>query len=522
MITRRELLTASAAGFAPAQSAPPRPNILFVMVDEMRWDAMGCQGHPAVRTPTLDKLASEGVRFTNTYTVSPVCCPSRASFFSGRYAHVHGVTTNGYPANPGEVFLPSILRHHGYHTAIAGKLHFTPARFDYGFDQFWSFTSEGPTPELGYQEYLRKKHGSPAKWPSVPGTCPWPDDPLGRDVGKFKYPEEDFETDWITARSIDYLRARKGNTQPWFLFTSYLKPHSPSVEPTPYFEMYDPAKVPVPKLPANAHEVRMSKPERRRRQFIDDELMMRRMTALYFGAISHIDTHLARLFAELEQLGMADNTIVIFTSDHGNMLGDHGRWFKDVQYEGSAHVPLIWKGPKGAKENGGHAVEPLIETTDVMPTLLEAAGLPVPEGVQGKSFLALARRSPQAARGWKNHVYSQLKGGSFIKDGYKLIDNSLDGTGAKELYHLKADPKEMTNLASDPAHAARLAKMMGELQKWRAVKPAPIKVSGMATPAYAEVGAEEREDAKRNAPGGDDAAPNPRNQDVPARKRKKQ
>src|SRR5260370_1139908 len=102
-------------------------------------------------------------------------------------------------ANTGEMFLPSILGHSGYHTAIAGKLHYAPRRFAFGFQQFWTFTNEGPTPELGYMAYLKKKHGPPAKWPIVPGTCPWPDDPLGRDVGVFKYPEEDFETEWITA-----------------------------------------------------------------------------------------------------------------------------------------------------------------------------------------------------------------------------------------------------------------------------------------------------------------------------------
>nr|MCU0248477.1 sulfatase-like hydrolase/transferase [Bryobacter sp.] len=146
VLNRREFLATAAAAAADLQ----RPNILFVMVDEMRFDAMGCAGHPIVKTPNLDRLAGEGVRFASSYVASPVCSPSRASAFTGRYAHVHGVETNGVPAHNGEIFLPSVLRHHGYHTAIAGKLHYTPKRFDYGFDQFWSFSNEGPTPELGY------------------------------------------------------------------------------------------------------------------------------------------------------------------------------------------------------------------------------------------------------------------------------------------------------------------------------------------------------------------------------------
>jgi choline-sulfatase len=486
------------------QAAPARPNILFIMVDEMRWNAMGCEKHPVVKTPNLDRLAREGTRFANSYTVSPVCSPSRASAFTGRYAHVHGVTGNGIPANNGEIFLPSILKHYGYHTAISGKLHYTPVRFDYGFDQFWSFSAEGPTPDLGYQAYLRKKHGSPAKWPHVEGTCPWPEDPLGRDVGLFKYPEEDFETDWITARSLEYMRSRKNTGQPWMLFTSYLKPHSPSVEPQPYFGMYDPKAMPIPKLPANAREVRASMRGRQQRHYVDNEEMMRVMSAKYYGAVTHVDRHVGEMLAELERLGMADNTIVLFTADHGNMLGDHGRWFKGVQYEGSAHVPLLWKGPKASAENGGRVVEKPVENVDLMPSLLEAVGVPVPNGVQGRSFVKLARGQDSQ---WKDRCYSQLRGGMVLDGRWKLIDNSLNGSGDFELYDLRNDPKEDRNLAADASQRERVAQYKQDLAAWRKAKPAPVKIAGMKTPAYAEITDKERQDAIRNAPDNEDAAP---------------
>jgi arylsulfatase A-like enzyme len=307
-VSRREFLAAAAAK-AAMPAAMTRPNILFVMVDEMRWDVMGSEGHPVVATPNLDRLAREGVRFNHSYTVSPVCSPARVSAFTGRYAHVHGVENNGIPAHQGEIFLPSILKHYGYDTAIAGKLHYTPARFSYGFDQFWSFSAEGPTPELGYNAYLRKKHGSPAKFPRVEGTCPWPDDALGGDVGLFKYPIEDFETEWITARSLDFLRARKNANRPWFLFSSYLKPHSPSVEPEPYFSKYDKANIPMPKLPANAKELRAQQTGQSRRHYVDDERMVRVMRSKYYGAVNHIDDQVGRLLSELETLGMAGNTV---------------------------------------------------------------------------------------------------------------------------------------------------------------------------------------------------------------------
>ena len=326
-LTRREFAGALTAG-ASLAAAPRRPNILFIMVDEMRWDVMGCEKHPVVETPHLDRLAAQGVRFARAYTVSPVCSPARASAFTGRYAHVHGVETNAVPARPGEIFLPSILKHYGYHTAISGKLHYAPRQYSFGFDQFWTFSSEGPTPQLGYGEYLRKKHGSPAKWPIVEGTCPWPDDPLGRDVGLFKYPAEDFETVWITDRSIDYLRARKDSAQPWFLFTSYLKPHSPSVEPEPYFSKYDRANIPMPRLPANAREMRARQTGQSRRHYVDDERMVRVMRSKYYGAVNHVDAQVGRLLGELEPDRSLAGDDALHLVEHGvdraSLLGDAG------------------------------------------------------------------------------------------------------------------------------------------------------------------------------------------------------
>ncbi|MGH9668467.1 MAG: sulfatase-like hydrolase/transferase, partial [Bryobacteraceae bacterium] len=295
-ITRRELL---AGATALAARAATRPNILFLMADEFRFDALGAAGHPVVKTPHLDRLAREGTRFASTYTVSPVCSPARASLFTGRYAHVHGLQRNGTAANNGEIFLPSILSYYRYHTAISGKLHFRPKRFDFGFDRFWSFSDEGPTPENGYFAYMQSKHGSPAPFPKVPGSCPWPDDPLGKDVGLFRYPPEDFQSEWITDRAVEYLRSRQGNAQPWFLFVSYLKPHSPSVEIPRYFNLYDPERIPVPKLPPNIKEMRAAA-KGAKRSYVDDERMERVMSTIYYGSVTHTDAQIGRVLAELE------------------------------------------------------------------------------------------------------------------------------------------------------------------------------------------------------------------------------
>ena len=478
MFSRRAFL-------ALAAQQPQRPNILFVMVDEMRSDCMGCVGHQTVKTPTLDNLAKQGVLFRNAYTVSPVCCPSRASVFSGRYSRVHGVVRNGIPHNDGEIFLPTILKHYGYHTAIAGKLHYNPSRFSYGFDNFWTFTSEGPNPQDGHIAYLRKKHGkSAAKWARKPGTEPWPDDELGRDVGEFAYPIEDFETEWITDRSIGYLRQRAQSTEPFFLFASYLKPHSPSVEPKPYFNLYNPATIPVVPLPKDAKEIRAKAKGRARRKHIDDEHMQRVMTALYYGAITHIDTELARLFAELTRLGLAKNTVVIFTSDHGNMLGDRGLWFKDFMYEGSAHVPLIIKTPNAKPREQ----QQIIENIDLMPTILDYAKIPVPNGIQGRSFHALIEKGKQP--NWKNRCISDLTATMHLAQGWKFIDNH---NGVLELYNLTNDPLEKENLANDPRSKSRLHFAQSELTKWRAENPPKINIPGLTPPDYTKLDKAERD-----------------------------
>ena len=194
---------------------------------------------------------------------------------------------------------------------------------------------------------------------------------------------------------------------------------------------------------------------------------------------------------------MADDTIVIFTADHGNMLGDHGRWFKGVMYEGSSHVPMIWRGVKGAKENGGKIAEQPIENLGVMPALLEAAGLPVPEGVQGKSFLKLARGGDPK---WKSTVFSQLRDRMWIEGGFKYIESGKSGDGQRELFDMRNDPKEERNLAAEPAHRERVERSRERIKRVQEEKPVPVRIAGMSTPAYAQLDDATRKAAIARAP----------------------
>jgi arylsulfatase A-like enzyme len=254
----------------------------------------------------------------------------------------------------------------------------------------------------------------------------------------------------------------------------------------------------VPKLPANVHELRAAqKGPQAKRKFIEDERMMRVMSAAYYGAIAHIDDQVGKLLNELERLGMADNTQVLFTADHGNMLGDHGRWFKGVMYEGSSHVPLIWRGPKGASENNGRVETKIVENIDLLPTIMDSVGLPVPDRVQGRSFLKLARGKDAL---WKDLCFSQLATGMIRTPEWKLIDNSHNLSGTFEMYDMRNDPKEQRNLIDEPKLRDQVVEFRRQLTAWRADRPVPVKIAGMKEPEYTHVSDAERKEIIENSP----------------------
>ena len=464
-----------------AADVPTHPNILFIMVDEMKWNVMGCAGHEIVKTPHLDQLAREGTRFATAYTVAAICVPSRYSAFTSRYAHVHGSTDNSTPIRAPQLILPSILKHAGYQTAIAGKLHFIrPNNVDYGFDFFWSYADEGPGKLPTWPRDLEKKYGRAGARRLDPR--PFPDDALGKDLGRNAYPKEDSQTFWITARAVDFLDQRNKDA-PFFLFVSYLDPHSPSHLSAPYWNMYDAAKMPLPPTfrvdpakpavsAANRHEV--NNPE-----------IVKAMTAAYYAKVTMIDDNIGRLLDELAKRNLADNTLVIFTADHGNMLGDHNRWFKGVMYDGSSRIPLLMKAPPAGSFrstfNRGAVVSRIVENIDIMPTVCEIAGVPLPEeGIQGRSMTGLvAGRDPD----WKDRAFSE-RGSSMIRTPrYKLICNDRKTArehGDYELYDMAKDPMETTNLASDPGHAEVLKDLLAKHESWQKDIPPVPAIPGVA------------------------------------------
>jgi arylsulfatase A-like enzyme len=477
------LLVPLAALHAADVPKPMRPNILFIMVDEMKWNVMSCAGHEIVNTPNLDRLAREGTRFTTAFTVAPICTPSRYSFFTSRYAHVHGSTDNSTPPREAQLLLPAILKHAGYETAISGKLHFLPDNIDYSFDDFWSYANEGSGKLPTWPQTVEKKHGPKSARRVI--DKPFPDDALGGDLGKLPYPKEDSQTFWITDRAVEFL-GKRDKAKPFFLFVSYLDPHSPSHLCEPYWQMFDAEKIPLPA--SFKHDPSKALQSSSNRHEVNDPKIVKAMTAAYYAKVKMVDDNIGRLMEQLRKQGLAENTLIVFTADHGNMLGDLNRWFKGAMYEGSTRIPLLLKVPANtpyaAQFNRGTVVTNIVENIDVMPTLCEIAGVPLPaQGIQGRSLTGLVAGK---ASDWKDRAFAE-RGSSMVRTPqFKFIKNenakkkSRHGSGDFELYDLAKDPLETNNLAADPAYAETVKKLASQLDAWQKDGPPVPVMTGVA------------------------------------------
>lgn len=474
------LLLASGGGRTALHAAdapkPTRPNILFIMVDEMKWNVMSCAGHEIVKTPNLDRLAREGTRFATAFTVAPICTPSRYSFFTGRYAHVHGSTDNSTPPREAQLLLPAILKHAGYETAISGKLHFLPDTIDYSFDDFWSYANEGSGKLPTWPQTVEKKHGPKSARRVI--DKPFPGDALGGDLGKLTYPKEDSQTFWITDRAMEFL-GKRDKAKPFFLFVSYLDPHSPSHLCEPYWQMFDAEKIPLPA--SFKHDTSKALQSSSNRHEVNDPKIVKAMTAAYYAKVKMVDDNIGRLMKQLSKQGLAENTIIVFTADHGNMLGDLNRWFKGAMYEGSTRIPLLLKAPTAspfaAQFNRGTVVTNIVENIDVMPTLCEIIGVPLPvQGIQGRSMTELVAGK---ASDWKDRAFAERNSRMIRTLQYKLIYEPR-GAGAYELYDLMKDPMETNNLALDPAHASIRKELATQLDAWQNDSPPVPVMAGVA------------------------------------------
>ena len=464
------------------------PNILFIMADQLRYDSLGCTGHPVVLTPNIDKLASRGALFRRAFVQAAVCGPSRASIYTGRYPHSHRSRFNEVPLGLGEKTIADYFNAAGFRSALVGRTHFMPITATNGFEPYAYYDGlPAKDPYSPYIQYLQQcgysdEDISLRYWPK--GLRP--------ELGHEAYPEdfreayapsriaaEHSDTAFLTDQALRFMREQ--GDQPWMLHVSYWKPHLPFCVSSPYHGMYDPQTVPMPLLQEDEleHKPPLQKlfREERRGNFLEDQTLLRQIRAVYFGMITEVDHHIGRLTAELMRLGLIENTLIVFTSDHGEYLGDHYMVEKELFYDQAIHVPLILSLPRVIPS--GEVVEELVESIDILPTCLEISNITVPPCIQGRSLLPLFHG---VTHDWRQAVFAEWdfqyyhcreQLGLAPEQCKAIMIRDLEWKYVHytdqpcELYRLTEDPNEFVNLADHGDYQGVVQEMRARILNWR-------------------------------------------------------
>jgi arylsulfatase A-like enzyme len=463
---------------------PNRPNILFVFPEYFRADCLGsdphslqsADGRPTVETPNLDHLAATGTQFTSAYTPSPTCVPARRCLWTGRTA-----ATNAETAQRGENTwdepwefehsLPGELSDAGYQTRLIGKTHSQPIGREFGFDhtELHAGSTGWDRPERtdDYTEWLARHVDDLAGEISHMGRGSIDGRPWHLD-------ERLHPTHWTTSRAVQFLESRD-ETRPFFLTLGYVRPHPPFDPPEPYWEMYNDRDLPDPVVGDWVDDVYGDmKPA----HFVSDSgtdtpnpmcaklrpERTHRSRAGYFGLITQLDHQLRRVLDTLRLQGELSNTVILFASDHGTMMGDHNLWYISYGFEATTRIPLALRLPDSMDTPAGLQVDRPVGLEDVMPTLLELANVEIPDTVEGQSLLRLVEEPEtddwrEYYHGEQAQVWHPKNATQYLSDGTtKYIWNPI--TGDELLFDIESDPNETENLATSPEAQARL-------RRWR-------------------------------------------------------
>ncbi len=423
-------------------SLAERPNIVLITTDQQRWDTIHALGNEHIYTPHLDWLCDEGIAFTRAYSDSPVCVPARATIMTGKHGHTTGCVSNHAHFRPlaEHDTLPGILTANGYQTRAQGKMHFMPMRVNYGFEHV----------ELP-EDFIRegRRYDRAVGYASTIGlneVTPHP-----RDV-----PEREDRVRWTVDRSIDFLDTHDPS-RPFFLWTSFVEPHPPFAPPQNLWELY--RDRPVPQAIRGDWS---ATPEAIPPGYLQPTIALSDYTRMseqqtadsrraYYSVITQIDYALGLLFGHMKKLGLLDNTWIIFTSDHGEMLGDHFMGSKITSFEGSAHIPMLVRPPaplESARELLGTRCDRIVTLADILPTCLSLAGVEVPDDVDGQDLLSVAEH------GGKDRTIVC----DCLHQFFAVLDGSLKYTwtslgGGELLFDLLNDPGEQRNLVNSSIHA---------------------------------------------------------------------
>ena len=488
-------------------------NVLWIMCDQLRWDYLSCAGHPFLKTPNIDALAARGVRFTNAYVQSPFCGPSRMSSYTGRYCRSHGSTWNGVPLRVGEPTLGDHLRKRGIRPVIVGKTHMTADKegmewlgiepgstigvhiSECGFepwerdDGLHPYGTYSPNPR--YDDWLRDKgYDSENPWEDFANSAKGDDGAL-LSGWLLKYsdqpaniPEELSETPYMTTRAMEFME-EAGDT-PWLCHLSFIKPHWPYIVPAPYNTMYGPGDV----IPAIRSEAERQTDHPVYRAYLDSRIcrtfsrddVRERVIPAYMGLIKQIDDQMGRLFGWMEDRGLMENTMIVFTSDHGDYLGDHWMGEKDLFHDQSVKVPLIVYDPRPqADATRGMARDDLVELIDLAPTFLDYYGLPpLPHILEGRNLAPLLH-DPAPPAAWRRYAFSEYDYST--REARQIIGNAQEDArlimcrderwkyvhaeGFRPmLFDLDTDPQELVDLGADPAFAEVRQRMSDAIFEW--------------------------------------------------------
>jgi arylsulfatase A-like enzyme len=487
-------------------------NILFIMCDQLRWDYLSCYGHRTLKTPNIDALAGRGLRFDNAYCQSPLCGPSRASFYTGRYVSSHGVMANQDPTRLDELTIADYLRPSGYRSALVGKTHNRKSReqlealgVDPGSEFAHNAASGGFEPFEHHEGLLwggrRNAYCDYLNRMGYPGGNPWLDYAnsgedrdgnirsgwrLRNSVYPARVAEEHSETAYTTSRAIDFLE-QQDDGRPWCLHLSYIKPHWPLIAPAPYHDLYAREDVQAALRDdserRNPHPVYAAFMQHEYSESYARDDVRNSVVPVYMGLVRQIDDQLGRLFEYMKQTGRFDNTMIVFTSDHGDYLGDHWLGEKDLFHEPSVRIPLIIVNPNStADETRGGVCPQMVEAVDLLPTFVEYAGAGIcHERVEGCSLMPLLR-SGSAPANWRSYAVSEIdysdRGARNLLDlpPYDCRALMIRERRWKYIHHyrfrpqlfdLQEDPRELVDLGEDTAHRKVRRVMRQLLIDWK-------------------------------------------------------
>ena len=458
-----------------AAANPPKPNILFIAVDDLRPE-LGCYGVDAIKSPNIDRIARRGVTFKRTYCQQAVCSPSRTSLMTGARpdtTKVWDLVTHFRDALPNVVTLPQHFMQHGYFVQGMGKIYHPSVNDERSWSVPWQ-TPKAPDyaladPEVKKLSQAREDKGKKGKGPVSEAA----------DV-----PDNTFKDGKVADLAVATLRELKGKEQPFFLAVGFAKPHLPFVAPKKYWDLYDPAKLKPAtntSLPKDAPDYAMAGTDEVLNYLgtpqAVDEAFGRHLKHGYYAAASYTDAQIGKVLDELDRTGLSKNTIIVLWGDHGWKLGEHGAWAKHTNVENDTNAPLLLAVP--GMKSAGLPTDALVEFVDIYPTLAELAGLPLPTHLEGLSFKPLLE---DPKRKWKTAAFSQYPRGQ-RRMGYSMRTERYRLTvwvgrkdhaqiDAIELYDHETDPQENVNIANVAANAGLVKRLMEQWKRgWQGAGP---------------------------------------------------